>query len=392
MFIETRKNKNAIVYRTSITIDGKKITSPAFSRKTDCKEWYAKKQTERSNLKLHGHSAKYYQEILFNDYAQQWLRSKESSGASQSTLKNYETYVRVHFTPHFNNRDLKDIQKSDIEAFQLQLSKEGHNPKGVNLIVGTLKGLFYEAIKDNYLIKSPAEFIKCLSSDTQYDVFWTESEIDQFLKANYDHELYDFFVVALNTGLRLGELCGLCFDRVCFQKNTITITRTRDRYGLKERTKTKLKRVVPMNPLVRATLWHIFQNRKDDQPLVFLKRNGEPIDYQHVYRDFQKAQKKAGFKKLIRFHDIRHTFASQLTQSTGRLDATQKLLGHTDIRMTMRYTHVSQDNLQTVMQAFRLGQAKQYDENQNGDVIFLRKESNERELPQNSPQTVIEKI
>lgn len=389
MFIETRKNKSGITYRTSITIDGKKFTSPAFLRKTDCKEWYAKKQNERSTLKLHGHSAKYYQEILINAYAQQWLHSKAASGASPSTMKNYETYVRVHFIPHFNNMDLKDIQKSDVEAFQLKLSKD-HNPKGVNVIVGALKGLFREAIKDGYLMKSPAEFVKCLSSDTQHDELWTEAEIDQFLKANYDNELYEFFVVALNTGLRLGELCGLCFDRVDFQKNTLTITRSRNRHGLKDRTKTKLKRIVPMNSLVRATLWHIFQNRKSDEPLVFLKRNGKPIDYQHVYRDFHKAQRKAGFKKLIRTHDTRHVFASLFTENVGRLEATQKLLGHTDIRMTMRYAHLSQNLLQITMQSFSLGQAKQYEDNKAGDVIFLKKQSNEQELPPNSPQAVNE--
>lgn len=389
MFIETRKYKNIITYRTSITIDGQKLNSPSFQRKTDCKEWYAKKQNERSDLKLHGDTVKFYQDISINDYAKQWLQTKAASGASRSTMKNYESYVRVHFLPHFNNKDLKTIQKSHVEAFQYSLSLS-HNPKGVNLIVGALKGLFREAIKEGYLIKSPCEFVKCLSSDTQYDVFWTESEINQFLKANYSDELYEFYVVALNTGMRLGELCGLCFDRICFQKNTITITRTRNKHGLKDRTKTKLKRVIPMNELVRATLLHIFKNRKNDEQLVFLKRNGEPIDPHHVYRLFHAAQKKAGFKSLIRFHDTRHTFASQFVNKGGSIYDLQKILGHTTTNMTMRYAHLSMDHLHSAMKSFSLGQSKQYDESLTSEVIFLKKESNQKELPPNSPRSVNE--
>ena len=65
----------------------------------------------------------------------------------------------------------------------------------------------------------------------------------------------------------------------------------------------------------------------------------------HLYRDFAKAQKKSGLERKIRFHDMRHTFASQFMMSGGSLYDLQKILGHTKIEMTMRYAHLSADHL-----------------------------------------------
>ena len=74
-----------------------------------------------------------------------------------------------------------------------------------------------------------------------------------------------------------------------------------------------------------------------------------------IYRDFDKAQKKAGIQTRLRFHDLRHTFASQFMMNGGNVFDLQKLLGHTDIKMTMRYAHYSPEHLQSAMKGFELG-------------------------------------
>lgn len=387
MYIETIKNKKSISYRTSITINGAKFNSPFFKRKTDCKDWLAKKRNERLDSNLHGDLIKFHQKILFNEYSELWLKTKSAQGSARSTMQNYERYVRVHFAKHFSGLDLKQVQKSHVEAFQVIL-RQHHNPKGVNLIITALKGLFREAVKEGYILKSPCEFIRSLASDSAQEVFWTKAEIEQFLKANYDHELYDFFIVALNTACRKGELAGLAFDRVSFQENTITITRTRDGYELKERTKTKMKRVVPMNNLVRATLLKLFYSRQSDSALVFLKKNGEPINPHHIYRQFMQAQKKAKMTNLIRFHDIRHTAASQFVLNGGSIYDLQKILGHTSIVMTQRYAHLSMEHLQSAMNRFSLGEGVVTNNSSlNPDLHYL-KSGNLEVVPRNLPETV----
>ncbi len=214
------------------------------------------------------------------------------------------------------------------------------------------------------MIKSPCEHIRSLSSDKKLDTFWTKSEIDQFLKANYHHDLHSFFLVAINTGMRLGEICGLCWDRVSFNDNSISITRTRDRHELKERTKTNIIRVLPMNAITRATLLNLAKNNTSASDYVFLEKSGQPIEVHHVYRKFQAAQKTANLKNQIRFHDLRHTFASQYIMNGGSIYDLQKFLGHTNISMTTRYAHHSMEYLQNAMTNFNLGEAKEFVDNE----------------------------
>jgi site-specific recombinase XerD len=82
-------------------------------------------------------------------------------------------------------------------------------------------------------------------------------------------------------------------------------------------------------------------------PYVFLEADGSEVKYAHVYRRFGNAQKKAEITNKIRFHDLRHSFASNYMMNGGNVFDLQKLLGHTDIKMTMRYAHFTPDHLQS---------------------------------------------
>ena len=79
---------------------------------------------------------------------------------------------------------------------------------------------------------------------------------------------------------------------------------------------------------------------------VFVEKNGEEVKYAHVYRRFHQAQDRAGVTNKIRFHDLRHSFASNYMMNGGNVFDLQKLLGHTKIDMTMRYAHFSPNHLQ----------------------------------------------
>ncbi|MFN3698190.1 MAG: tyrosine-type recombinase/integrase [Pseudobdellovibrio sp.] len=387
--MEIIKGKKSISYRVSIHINGKKIKSPLFLRKTDCNIWLNEQRQKKIQQKIYGSYAQQINKITTGDYAKMWLKTKESQGVSRSTLENYERYLRVHFLPRFSSQDLRQIEKKHIEQLQLEL-KKSHNAKGVNVIITAIKGLFREAVRDGYLLKSPCEFIKSLKGDSLHDVYWTKSEIDQFLQANFGHDLYDLFLISINTGMRKGELAGLCWDRVSFQENTISVTRTRDRHGLKERTKTGIKRVVPMNSITRATLLKVFRFQSGQSKFVFADSKGIPIETHHLYRDFEKAQIKAGMSRTIRFHDLRHTFASQFMLNGGNIYDLQKILGHTSIVMTQRYAHISQEHLQKAMSRFELGTADLntnclvFPDGQRENVVFYPQNSDD--WTQNRPK------
>lgn len=348
-----RNKSNKISYREMIWINGKCIKSPSFSRITDCKNWISQQRAVKTKLQIYGEN-RLIEKITFKTISDKWLNSRNAAGLSRATIKKYNDFCRYHFNPVFGHRDIKSIQKNEIENFQIGLRKT-HNPKGTNVIMTGLKAVFKEAVKEGYLMKSPCEFIKKISVDNMRYKYWTKSEINQFLKINFNSEYYDLILIALNTGMRKGELAGLCWDRVDFSVNTITVTRTKDRFELKERTKTNHVRIIPMNEICRASLLRLFKNNIKGSEFVFLDSKEKPIQPHHIGRDLLKLQKAAGITNIIRFHDLRHTFASQYVMNGGNIYDLQKFLGHTSILMTQVYAHQSADYLQSAMRGFNLG-------------------------------------
>ena len=124
-----------------------------------------------------------------------------------------------------------------------------------------------------------------------------------------------------------------------FNGGVLNTNRSLTRDGLRNTTKTYKGRYVPMNTIIRDILGKRFKSKISTY--VFTTPTGNPLPYDHVtQRDFKKAQVRAGFDKRIRFHDLRHTFASHFMMNGGNIYTLQKLLGHSDIKTTMIYAHL----------------------------------------------------
>jgi integrase len=143
---------------------------------------------------------------------------------------------------------------------------------------------------------------------------------------NCDERIRPLVVVSLNTGFRRGELLGLTWDRVDFERGILTLLKT----------KSGKRRDAPMNRTVRETLEKIGGREGH----VFRRRNGEPFKDSTVRKPFQKALKKSGIEDF-RWHDMRHCFASSLVMAGVDLNVVRELLGQADLKMTLRYSHLS---------------------------------------------------
>lgn len=345
--METVKRKDGNVrYRESYYEGRKKIRSPWFTRKTDAKIWKSRLQTEKLSMKALGEHYVDRKEVNFRAYAEEWLHSHVKTNCTPKTFSSYESILRIHLYPRFASLNLNQV--TEKLAMELMNSlKASHKASAIKNIWIVLRSVLNKARREKFLTLDPIENIKKPKPNLKQDNFWVRSEINQFLLANRSNHLYPFFFVAIHTGLRLGELCGLRWDRVDFstgQHGLIAVTRTRDKYGLKETTKTRLSRHVPITPEARSILLNLFNQRKDNA-YVFLESDGSELKYAHLYRRFQQARKKAGMIKQITLHDLRHTFASNYMMNGGDIFKLQKLLGHTDIKMTMRYAHLSPEHL-----------------------------------------------
>jgi integrase len=160
--------------------------------------------------------------------------------------------------------------------------------------------------------------------------FLSEEEIARLLAAcgsSAHPELRDAVQLALNTGMRKGEVLGLSWDRVDFARGVILL----------EKTKSGRRREVPMNDAADAVL------SARTGP-----REGRVFSTRSVRKAFERAVGEAGLEDF-RFHDLRHTAASHLVMRGASLADVRAVLGHTDIKMTMRYAHLSPEHLRSAV-------------------------------------------
>ena len=160
------------------------------------------------------------------------------------------------------------------------------------------------------------------------------------LKGRRRH-LYPLVALALGTGMRRGELLNLSWRHVDFLRGVIHVVNT----------KTARDRIIPMSQSVRQVLIEQRETQKGD--LVFASRRiakrraGEGLV--DVKKAFTVACSEAGIADF-HFHDLRHTFATRLGDAGCNVTTIARLLGHSNIQMSMRYTHASDDTLRNAVE------------------------------------------
>jgi integrase len=142
--------------------------------------------------------------------------------------------------------------------------------------------------------------------------------------------------LAVNTGMRKGEIMGLAWERVDFSRGVLLL----------EQTKSGRRREIPMNRAVYDALSGLPGLKTEG--LIFRRKNGAA--WGQIRTAFAGALTKAKIE-AFRFHDLRHTYASWLVMRGRSLKEVQELLGHQEFSMTLRYAHLSPDRLREAVEA-----------------------------------------
>ncbi|NIM59224.1 MAG: tyrosine-type recombinase/integrase [Candidatus Aminicenantes bacterium] len=249
-------------------------------------------------------------------------------------LEDYMMTARRNFKPdvyrlnvlcdYFKNTDLREITPLAIERFrnERRLLKKGNSKSSTNRYVALLKTMFNVAIKEGYAEENPAERVKLYSEkDTLCETILTKEEERRLLR-ECSERLKPVVLTALNTGMRRSEILGIRWCCVDLKRRVIKV----------EKTKSGKARLIPINDLLFRELQRM-KSENEKAELVF--------PYQSVRKAFEKARRRAGLK--IRFHDLRHTFASRLVANGADIETVRELLGHQSITTTQRYTHSNDD-------------------------------------------------
>jgi integrase len=268
--------------------------------------------------------------IRFKDFTQIYIDSHARKKRSWLTT---DVHYLKQLTPFFGNRFLHEIDSLLVKRYQTMRRGE-KTYKGtlvstayVNRELACLKCMFSWAIRWGYVKENPVKALKMERENNERVRFLEKDELEKLIDCS-DGAFRPALILAVNTGMRYGEMQYLRWKDVDFKRAIITL---RD-------TKNGEKRQVPMNNTVLETLSSL--SHDDGEAYVFCKKDGKPYN---LRSPFLRAREKAGIKDF-KFHDLRHTAASYLVMKGVDLNTVRDILGHRTLEMTLRYSHLSPEH------------------------------------------------
>jgi len=314
-------------------IHGRKKREKIGTSRTLAEQVYAKRRVEIAENKYL--DVKKEARVKFADFADEYLEGHckpNNKGWQRADAPNLASLKK-----YFGGRYLHEITPQDIEHFRTermkdkvsgQKIKKGVSRATVNRILNCMSSLYNRAIEWGKAESNPVSKVRPFKVANRRTRYLEKEEIERLLDCCAEH-LRPIVLVALHTGMRKSELLGLKWHDIDIKRGVIHLLNT----------KNSEKREVPMNEIAQRAVIGVLKN--PESQYVFCNNAGKA--YGSVKKSFSTACEKAGIINF-RFHDLRHTFASQLVMSGVDLNTVRELLGHKDIKMTLRYSHLSPDH------------------------------------------------
>ena len=343
------RQKRPNLWEARIVAGHKKDGSPIYkyvSGRTQ-KEAYEKLReliAEYSNVELTENSR-----ITVEAWMQKWMDEYMMFSIREQTWTSYESVIRLHIIPNLGNKTVASLTTSIVQKFYNKLLSEGKSGSLVRDAHLILHQAMDVAVKENLIAKNPTNGTKIPKVEYKPKNILNETQLEMFMDAIKQDELwYDFFYTEITTGLRRGELCGLkwCdFNETTGQLNVVRTVTTRKGGGFKAgETKTeKGTRTIYLPPSTVKLLSE--RKTKVSSEWIFpnFYNNSKPINPATAYSRLKTILKKADLPS-VRFHDLRHTFATHALSSGVDARTLSGILGHTNASFTLdTYTHVTND-------------------------------------------------
>ncbi len=274
----------------------------------------------------------------------------EALGRKPATVEAYDSLLRVHLAPHFAGWSLDAINADDLEAFVRAKASEGKSPKTVRNALGLLHSIYEFGQRKGWARSNPCKLIDKPRDDGDADIrFLEREEVEAVVRA--ESEVGDelaptlalMYRAAAMTGLRMGELIGLRWLDLDWSAGKVRVRRSYVRGEFSTPKSRRGSRAVPLADELAAELERHFQGSpfQADEDLVFAHpRLGGPLDRSKVRKRFKRAVARAEVRD-VRFHDLRHTFGTQMAGVGVPMRTLQEWMGHRDFKTTLIYADYS---------------------------------------------------
>lgn len=295
--------------------------------------------------------------LVLVDYLDRWLEDSVRDSVKQRTFENYAYVVRLHLAPTLGHLKLKALSPAHVQGLYRSKLNSGLSRRTVQLIHTTLHKALKQAVRWGLVPRNVTEAVTSPRPTKKEIHPLTPKEARTLLDAAEGERFEALYVLAITAGLRRGELLGLRWTNVDLERGYVQVrqqlirtkgglTFTSPKGGKSRSVRLTTSAVTALEShrkrqleekLRLAGLWN-------ENGLVFTTAIGTPMDGDNlVKRSFKPLMGRTRLPQ-IRFHDLRHTFATLLLSRGTHPKVVQEMLGHADISQTIdTYSHVLPD-------------------------------------------------
>ena len=298
--------------------------------------------------------------ITVAQWMTQWLDGY-TANLKPYTTRNYQSQIKNHIIPYIGTLRVQDLTPDAVQHMYTRLAADGLSPKTLRNVHGILHVALDVLVDNGTLRVNPASACRkrLPKVEKKEMAYIAEDELARFMEIIKDSPYENLFLTDLFTGLRQGELLGLRWQNVDFDRGSLTIERQLympgkgGQYTL-EPLKNRKTRIIYPAPFVFTVLkrerqrqsmarlqagsaWH-----EDIPGLVFTNEVGCHLTHKTAYKQFKKAVEETGIP-AVRFHDMRHSYAVASLRSGDDVKQVQESLGHATAAFTLDvYGHVTE--------------------------------------------------
>ncbi len=298
--------------------------------------------------------------MLLSEWLDKWINEYIICYVRPNTLFSYTAMIKNQINPHLGNRPLSALTTQEIQKFYNTIKKNGrvksdkkHGMELADSMVCKVHMMLHEtldiAVKQRLIVNNPTNGTKLPKNNYAPKQILNDEQLDKFIEViKIDKRWCDFFYTEITTGLRKGEICGLKWEDFDENRGTLKIQRsigkTINGVMLIGETKTETgSREILLPPSTAQLLCRRKTNINSEWIFPNLRNAEEPMNPQCAYQRLKTLLKKAELPS-IRFHDLRHTFATHVIAGGVDAKTLSGILGHANASFTLdNYTHVTTD-------------------------------------------------
>jgi integrase len=271
----------------------------------------------------------------------------------------FENYIK----PVIGEMPIRQVRPFNLEKIKKDILDKGRRPRTVEYALAVVRQIFnYARNHDLFDGANPTSKVKKPKADNRRIRFLSHDEAETLLKtlSQKNPDLHDMALLALHCGPRAGEIFGLTWKDIDFDRGLVTLRHTKNGHVRHVPMTDRVKNMLKARELIR------------DNNLVFPSRKGErrtevSNSFERIVRDIGWNEGISDSRQKVVFHSLRHTCASWLVMAGVPLFTVKEYLGHRQISQTERYSHLAPDSLQQATAALNgIGKEKK-----EGKVINL---------------------